>query len=274
MTLKNNPDITPTSLSLGEAATQYLTSLSSTNKLKTQQEVNRFVRWYGEKRMIHELTIPEVSDYADHLSPTITDTSEKVEPVKSFLNYAYKNGLTKTKLSVHLKIKRGQGKPISSTKQESQNVITLTPEGYAELESELISLKNERPRITEEIRKAAADKDFRENAPLDAAKNYQGHVEARIKELESTLKIATIMAEKQAASPSIAIGNTILLRDLQTNETLEYTLVDAREANPSKGKLSTASPIGKSLLGRNKDAEISVIAPAGVHQYKIVAIKQ
>jgi transcription elongation factor GreA len=274
MTSQKNSSSSPISITLGEAAAQYLASLGSSDKHKTQQEVNKFVRWYGEKRLFHELGIPEVSDYADHLTPTITDTAEKLEPVKSFLNYAYKTGLTKTKLSVHIKARRAHGKSASSAKQDAQNVITLTAEGYAQLEAELISLKDERPHITEEIRKAAADKDFRENSPLDAAKNYQGQVESRIKELESTLKKATIMNQKRAAGPSITIGNTVLLRDLQTNETLEYTLVDAREANPSKGKLSTASPIGKSLLGHNKDAEISVSAPAGIHHYKIEAIKQ
>jgi transcription elongation factor GreA len=274
MISQNNQNKTPLKLSLSEAATQYLGSLSSSNKQNTQQSINRFVRWYGEKRMIHELTIPEVSDYADHLPSTVTDTSEIMEPVKSFLNYAFMKGLTKTKLSVHLKVRRSQVKSKASAKQETPNTITLTSEGYAQLESELTSLKNKRPRITEEIRKAAADKDFRENAPLDAAKNYQGQVESRIKELESTLKIAVIMKDKQVASQSISIGNTIVLRDLQTDETLEYTLVDAREANPSKGKLSTASPIGKSLLGHSKGSEISVVAPAGTSRYKIETVKQ
>jgi transcription elongation factor GreA len=142
------------------------------------------------------------------------------------------------------------------------------------LESELTSLQNERPRATEEIRKAAADKDFRENSPLEAAREYSGRLEGRIRELEESLKKAIIMDEKQIADHKIKLGDTIVISDITRNEQITYKLVDAREANPIKGKLSIASPIGKALVGKTSGETIKVVAPAGIIPYKIEQIKQ
>jgi transcription elongation factor GreA len=94
-------------------------------------------------------------------------------------------------------------------------------------------------------------------------------VEARIKELESTLQLAVILDEKQEADVTITIGATVVITDIGYNEQIQYTLVDAREADPSKGKISVASPIGQALLGRRKGDDVNVNAPAGIMAYKI-----
>lgn len=261
-------------LTLGEAATRFFISLPPEHRLKAQQEVSKFSRWYGERRLINGLTAPGVSDYVDHVTSSATDPAERLEPVKEFLSYIFKQGFIRTKLAPEIKFKKSTGKTPQSGKRQAEEKITLTAQGYAELEAELIALKNERPRAAEEIRKAAADKDFRENAPLEAAREYHGHLEGRIRELEDSLKKASIIDEKQVASHKIGLGDTIVLRDLTSGEQITYTLVDAREANPLKGKISMVSPIGKTVVGHTKGDTIDVVAPAGTIPYQIEDIKQ
>ncbi|MBM4452790.1 MAG: transcription elongation factor GreA, partial [Chloroflexi bacterium] len=170
---------------------------------------------------------------------------------------------------IHLKTKKTPLKLHARPARLRRKEAILTAKGRASLEAELAALKNERPLIAEELQKAAADKDFRENAPLEAAREHQGQLEARIRELEAILKAAKDMEEKQASDYEINIGDTVLLCELTSNEEVRYTLVDAREANPLDGKISTASPVGQALLGRNKGDKIEVRVPAGVITYEI-----
>jgi len=273
MTSKDSPNPITEDQTLGEVATKFLIVLPSDKRPILQQEVNKFIRWYGEKRLINSLTIPEVSSYAEQINATATNPSERLEPVKEFLAYAHKQGFIRTKLATHIKFKKTVLKTSQASKHQNIENISLTAQGYAELESELVTLKNERPRVAEEIRKAAADKDFRENAPLEAAREYQGHLEARIRELEASLKKATIIDKSQINDHKISLGDTIVLKDLTSGEQITYTLVDAREANPTKGKISIVSPIGKAIIGHTKGDNIEVAAPAGVLPYKIEDIK-
>jgi transcription elongation factor GreA len=273
MAVQNTPSLAPDSCSLGQVATQFLITLPSEERLKAQQEVHKFVRWYGEKRPLSGLTIPEVANYAEQITASTTEVVEKLGAIKTFLAYAYKQGLTRTNLAVHLKTKKTPVKSASHSKRYYRRKVLLTSQGYAELEAELDALKNERPRVAKELQKAAADKDFRENAPLEAAREYQGQLEARIKELESTIKMATVADEQQAGGHEITFGDTVILKELASGEEAKYTLVDVSEANPLEGKISVASPMGQALLGRVKAEKVEVKAPAGALHYQIIDIK-
>jgi len=273
MALKSAPDSAPYSYSLGQVATQFLLTLSSEKRLTAQQEVYKFVRWYGETRSLNELTIPEVANYAEQITSSTTEVIEKLGIIKTFLAYAHKQGLTRTNLAVHLKSKKAPPKSASPLKRRSHRKVLLTGQGYADLKAELITLKSERPRIAEEIQKAACDKDFRENAPLEAAREHQGHVEARIRELESTLKMATLVNEQQIGGREITFGDKVVLRDLASGEQVSYTLVDASEANPIEGKISVISPMGQALLGQMQGQNVEVKAPAGILRYRIEDIQ-
>jgi len=273
MALKNAPDSAPSNYSLGQIATQFLLTLPSEERLRAQQEVYKFVRWYGEKRPLVGLTIPEVANYAEQITSSTTEVVEKLGIIKTFLAYAHKQGLTRTNLAVYLKSKKTPPKSASLLKRRSHRKVLLTSQGYADLKAELTTLKNARPRIAEELQKAASDKDFRENAPLEAAREYQGQVEARIRKLESTLKMATLVDEQQTRGREITFGDTVVLRDLASGEQASYTLVDASEANPIEGKISVASPMGQALLGQTKGQNVEVKAPAGILHYRIEDIQ-
>ena len=139
------------------------------------------------------------------------------------------------------------------------------------MEKELANLKNQRAQVIEDMQKAAADKDFRENAPLAAAREQKAHVEGRIKEIESTLNQAKIIGEGHDTTTA-KLGDTVVLRDLSSDKELTYTLVDSREANPVKGRLSVASPLGKAISGKQVGQTLEVAAPAGTFCCRIESI--
>jgi transcription elongation factor GreA len=150
----------------------------------------------------------------------------------------------------------------------------LTQEGYASLEKELAELKGRRFQLIEEIRRAAADKDFRENVPFHAAREAKGHVDGRIMELEATLKSARILDAAEDTSLHITIGHTILLCDLSSGEECRYMLVSPREVDLAKGRISSASPIGRAVIGKSEGETAEVAAPAGKTQYRIKRIER
>ncbi len=271
---KPKPEQPTRKYTLSEAAAEYFISLKADDeRAKAQPEVTKFVRWYGENRLINELKPQEIEDYAERLTTTITDVAEKIDPVKAFLSFSYKKGFIPVKLAPHIKFRKVPSKVTYAYKLPDQKSMTLTPQGFAELENELKALIAQRPKLAEDMRKAAADKDFRENAPLEAAREHAGKIEGKIKELEVILKTATILNDKQESGQVALIGYTVVLKDLTTDEKATYMLVDIKEANPSVGKVSVKSPIGKALVGHKVGERVEVIAPAGILPYEIIDIK-
>ncbi len=260
-------------LSLGEAASRFLASLSPEKGKISQQEVYKFVRWYGWERPLVDLTAPEVGNYAERLSLSDTDYMEKLELIRAFLVYAKKEGWSKISLATHLKTKKGKNRLSPSARRGPRKTIPLTQQGYDELEAELAVLKSKRPQAIDEIRKAAADKDFRENAPLEAARAERGYLEGRIGELEEALKSATIIDGKQRAALKVNIGDRVILSELNSGEELCYTLVSPREVDPTKGKISEASPIGKAIVGHRQGEIVEVMTPGGKFRYQIKQIE-
>ncbi|MFC1908141.1 GreA/GreB family elongation factor [Chloroflexota bacterium] len=258
---------------LGEAATQFLASLPPEEREVSQQEIYKFVRWYGWERALAALTAPEIANYAERLALSDTDYTKKLELIRTFLAYAKKREWSKSNLATHLKTKKGKTKLQSSfSSRGSPEAVSLTQQGYAVLKTELAVLKSKRFESIDEIRRAAADKDFRENAPLDAAKEQRSHLEGRIKELEEALKSAVIINEKQKATLMVSIGTSLTLRDLASDEELHYTIVNPREVDPTKGKISNVSPIGKAVIGQGQGEVVEVTTPTGKSCYQIERI--
>jgi transcription elongation factor GreA len=261
-------------LSLRECTAQYLARLTTKEKDTNQVEVYKFARWCGWDSSFGKLAGHAVEGYAEQLSTSDTDYARRLEMVRAFLAYAKKAGWSQTNLGVHLKTKKGKNAPVAARLRNAPEAITLTREKYDELKQELDDLKKKSQKLMRDIQVAAADKDFRENAPLHAAREERGHVEGRIKELEETLKAATLINEKKEPAVKSGVGDTIVLTDLASNEELRYMIVDPREVNPAKGKISIASPLGKALFGKQGGQDIEIIAPAGRLRYRIVRIER
>jgi transcription elongation factor GreA len=261
-------------LSLGEAAGRFLTSLPVEDRGTNQQEIYKFVRWYGWERPFTRLTAPEIANYAERLSQSDTDYLKKLELIRAFLIYARKEGWRRDNLAVHLKARKGKTKVTASVRRSRLEPFKLTQQGYDELKAELATLQSRRPQIIDDMRRAAADKDFRENAPLDAAKEQRGQLEGRIMELEEILSSAVIIDEKRKDTPRVNIGDSIILQDLASGEELHYTLVSPREVDATGGKISGASPIGKAAIGKGQGEVVEVDVPAGKLRYQIKQIER
>ncbi len=261
-------------LSLGEAASRFLASLLPAERGASQQEVYKFVRWFGGERPFVELTGGEVANYAERLSTSDTDYIRKLELMRVFLVYAKKQGWSKTNLSTHLKARKGKTRLSSPSRQSSSETVFLTRQGYAELEAELAILYSKRAEAIEEMRRAAADKDFRENVPLQAAREQRGHLEGRIKELEETLKSAVVIDGEQKDALKVDIGDSVILCDLGSGEELRYILVSPREVDPARGKISNASPIGRAIVKKGQGEIVDIIVPTGKLRYQIKQIER
>ena len=261
-------------LSLSGAASNFLADLPPEKRGPSQQEIYKFVRWFGWERSFSGLTAAGVENYAEQLSLSDTDYMRKLELVRAFLAYAKKKGWSKTNLALHLKARKGKTKLQPLVRKGSTEKVVLTQQGFAELEAELSTLRGKRLEAIEEIRRAAADKDFRENVPLQAAREQRGHLEGRIMDLEETLKSAVLIDEKQHVSLKVDVGDSVILSDLASGQELRYTLVSPREVNPAKGKISSASPIGQAVIGRREGEEVEVTAPAGKRHYQVKRIER
>ena len=149
----------------------------------------------------------------------------------------------------------------------------LTRKGYQKLAEELECLKTvKRREISKAIGKAREHGDISENADYDAAKDAQGMNEKRIAELEAKLAGAIIIDDVGMAADEILIGATVRLKDMDTQEELEYTLVSEVEADYSQNKISITSPVGSSLLNHKVNETVEIKIPAGTLRYKILRI--
>ena len=153
--------------------------------------------------------------------------------------------------------------------------MLITAEGLARLSAELERLRTSgRAEITERIRTSrSTDADSSSNADYQAAREEQALLEARIERLERQLEAARVAAP-DAENGVVDLGELVRLRDLATGKRLEYELVGTFEADPTTGRVSAESPLGRALLGRRKGDVAVVQAPSGVRQLRITSIAQ
>lgn len=155
----------------------------------------------------------------------------------------------------------------------SNNSIYLTKEKLVELEAQLKDMKvHGRAEAARKIAEARGHGDLSENSEYDAAKEEMQMLELRISLLEQTLTRARVMDPTEVRTDKVYIFSKVKLLDMLSNKTIEYQLVSTEEADLLKSKISTDSPIGKSLLGKTVGDVVSVKVPAGMKQYKILQI--
>ena len=150
----------------------------------------------------------------------------------------------------------------------------MTRRGYETLQEELRRLKSEdRPRAVEAIKVARAHGDISENAEYDAAKDRQGHVEARIAQVEDKLARAEVVDTSEVGVDRVRFGTKVVLGDLDSGSEVVYTLVGEEEADVENGYLSVTSPVGRALIGKQPDDEVVVNVPSGRRAYEVREIK-
>ena len=197
--------------------------------------------------------------------------------MREFLIYAKKRGLLERNLAVHLKARRtGRGtRRQAGERRAGPEPVRLTPAGLAEIDQRLKRLRKELTQAAAEIQRAAADKDVRENAPLEAARQHHGQIMSRIRELEDTMARAQLLQEgqQQEERKQVRQGSLVTLKDVASGEELTYLLVDPREANSLGGKLSIGSPVGQAMQDRHEGDEVEVKAPRGSFLYQILRVE-
>ena len=151
----------------------------------------------------------------------------------------------------------------------------LTPEGYEKLRKELEYLKTvKRRELSKAIGEARAHGDISENAEYDAAKEAQGMNEKKISELDAKLANAQILDSAAMSKDEVLIGATVKLKDLDSGEELEYTIVAEEEADFVQNKISIQSPVGTGLLNHKKGETVEIQVPRGALKYKILKISR
>lgn len=149
----------------------------------------------------------------------------------------------------------------------------LTSDGLKKLEEELDELKSvKRREVAEKIKVALGYGDLSENSEYDEAKNEQGLIEARIAEIEATLKNVKIIDEDNLSTEHVQLGNTVTVKDIEEDEVLVLHIVGSKEVDVEKNKISDESPIGKALMGHAKGETVDVEAPAGSFKFEIIDI--
>lgn len=151
--------------------------------------------------------------------------------------------------------------------------VPMLASGYEALKSELQQLKTvERPSVVKAIEEARAHGDLSENAEYHAAKEKQGHVEARVIELEDSLSRATVIDPSTLKGDTVMFGATVTLLDEDDKSTV-YQIVGVEEADLKRGMISYTSPIGRAMIGRSVGDEVEVITPSGEKYFEIEKVE-
>lgn len=153
--------------------------------------------------------------------------------------------------------------------------VILSLEGLKKLEDELEQLKTvKRREVAERIKQAIEFGDISENSEYEDAKNAQAFIEGRILTLEKMLRNAKVIDDTDIHTDVVSVGSTVMLKDLEFGDEVEYTIVGSAEADPLNNKISNESPVGKAILGQRNGSTVEVSVPAGMLKYQILNIRK
>ncbi|MBX7254466.1 MAG: transcription elongation factor GreA [Candidatus Promineofilum sp.] len=150
--------------------------------------------------------------------------------------------------------------------------VYLTPEGLKQIEDELEHLKTvRRQEIAIKLETAIKQGDLKENADYHDAKEEQGFIEGRIRQLEDSLRRAKVI-ENRGPSNVVRVGSRVTVAEVGLDEEETYVIVGAHEADPANGRISNISPIGSALLGAKVGQTVAADTPAGIIEFRIIRI--
>ncbi len=159
-------------------------------------------------------------------------------------------------------------------KKDMSQSIPMTLEGYQRLQEELKKLiRVDRPKVVQDIAEARGHGDLSENAEYDAAKDRQGFIEGRIKELNDKIARAQVINPAELDTDKVVFGATVTIFDVDSGTEVTYQIVGEDEADLKQGKISVTSPVGKALIGHKLDDEVRIKVPSGLRIYEIIDIK-
>ena len=153
--------------------------------------------------------------------------------------------------------------------------ILLTQEGYDKIvaeHEELVSVR--RKEVSERLKEAISYGDLSENAEYDSAKDEHAELEERIVKLENMIRTAKIIDESDMSNDFVGVGLKVKIKDMDSGENMEFTIVGSTEADPFAGRISNESLVGQHLLGKKKGEIAEIVVPDGVLHYKVEDISR
>ena len=150
----------------------------------------------------------------------------------------------------------------------------MSQEGLDKLKKELAEALAQRPVISAAIAEAREKGDLSENAEYDSAKDEQAELEERIVKLENMIRTAKIIDENDMSNDFVGVGLKVEIKDVDSGEKMEFTIVGSTEADPFAGKISNESLVGQHLLGKKKGEVVEIVVPDGVLHYKVENISR
>ncbi len=252
-----------------------------------REAVTRFLWHFGPSTLVSELSPKSMEGFQETIGSNTMDPAARLQPVKEFLRYCWKQGYTVTlgasgdaeaqNLGNFLRIKRPTTvvRDSSSFKHEEAQIFEMTASGLEHLHAELAQLQAEMPEAVQAVAAAREDKDIRENAPLEAAREHQERLKSRIDELE--YQIAHAVVREQQETGRAKLGSRVSVVEIDENgdmlgDAREYTLVGTTEANAAALRISVESPLGRGLLDQTANGRIEIQAPSGRKRFRLLAV--
>ncbi len=258
---------------LGEALSLYLDSLKPELRESDTTYVRHFVQYMQADFRFDSLTGSRVESYVEK-TVKVTDprAPARVAALKRWFQFARKKNLTTENFGLHVRVKKvaGRSSQPAGRKVLEEERLEMTAEGLAEKQRQLEELRARVPDLVQAVATAREDKDFRENAPLDAAREALAYNDGQIKRLEAELKHA-VVSERNLGDTS-AVGSVVLVRRADTGSASTFKLVSEGEGNAREARISVKSPVGQQLLGRRVGDEVVVDTPSGALHYVIESI--
>lgn len=259
---------------LKEAFDEYMKSLKPDQQHAQEAYIRRCVEHFGDQTPISTLTGSRVELFAEsQIRASDPNAQDRVNALKQYFQFIRKRGYAVENFGIHIRVRRPTGSRGRGANQVriEEALVEMTPDGLEGRKQRLAELQSHRPDVLRAIATAREDKDFRENAPLQAAREELGMIDGEIKQLEHDIKYAVVV--DSTSNDVSAMGSRVTVtRDGRAQET--FTLVGAREANWKERKISVDSPVGKGLLGKRVGDEIEVPTPNGSSSYRIDGIDQ
>ncbi|MCC6174702.1 MAG: GreA/GreB family elongation factor [Chloroflexi bacterium] len=258
-------------LTVGEAVRNYISALAPADRPTNAPILQQFSRWFGPQRGLYEVDAVQLERYQEQMASSGLDPASRLEPLRTFLSDARAKKLIPVAVANYVKVRRkSAAERLSLGRPVAVQTIDVTRAGFEQLQAELEQLETaDLPEAISAMQRAAADKDFRENAPYDAAKQHRAELQRRIEEIKETLSHAIVVDE--AGGDRVSVGTRVIVRDLDDDDVNTYLLVGPGERG--NGKISTQSPVGQALLDHVVGDVVNVKVPAGLRRYRIENIE-
>jgi len=258
---------------VGQAISRYIAAVELADRDISARELSKFGHWLGMDTPVNRITTEQVFRYQEEFAASKADANQRLAPVKAFLASLHKQKATEVNLGASIRVRRAYVRRAPTRfRDRPPEPILITEEGHARLTAELKDLDERvRPEVTEQLRSAAADKDFSENAPYSAAKHKLSEVRTRINRIRRTLNAASIQVGD--STDVVELGVVVTLRNLIEDEPVEYQIVGAGEPL-GHGGVSVKSPVGRAVLEKRVGDVVEVETPMGLHRYRIEKIER